>query len=348
MVEYTLNNCPIFWDHLKKPLIKGWPKVGRKASIDLCDKFPDANIGVIDGEKVTRIDIDDSALIDGAIEGFGDTPIKVETPSGGLHLWFLANGERWMICLDGEKIDVFGRGGFGNSPPSINPNGGVYKFLEGTLADVPRLPTIRADALPREVREDTPSTVSVGWRNKALFTQCMRDLADGWETDLIPARAMVWNEQMTEPLPEAEAMKVAASAIQCHVDGKNWIGGSGVLRLPKTDFEVFAGNSDAFYLSAVLKFSHGNRQEPFAISPPAMQRGRVIPEWEKTRYQSARNQLEKLKLIKLFHQGTGFGNPNLYFLTDKVSAKETQYKGTPSPGLPPLNGPPLKLEFGAV
>ena len=132
----------------KKPLIGNWQNVGKKAATELAKQFPDANIAVIDGDKVTRIDVDDPELMDGAIQRFGNTPVKVQTPSGGYHLWYAANGERRKVRIDGLKIDVLGKGGYGVAPPSVCPGKGEYRFIEGSLEDTERLPVIRIGSLP--------------------------------------------------------------------------------------------------------------------------------------------------------------------------------------------------------
>ena len=300
----------------KKPLIKNWQKVGRRAAPELADKFPDANLGVLDGDRVTKVDIDDPALIDGAIERFGDTPIKVETPSGGFHLWYRANGELRQTILDGEKIDILGSRGFSNAPPSVNPKRGrAYRFIEGTLADVQYLRPIKADALPGKDYEATPETVSEGRRNKALFGYCMKELADGWEPGLIPGRASVWNESLNEPLPDAEVLKTAASAIKYHAEGKNWIGGNGVVKLPKTEFDAFEGDADAFWLLAVLQFNHGSRRRPFALVATAMREAEVIPGWGHSKYEAKTKRLLDMGKLRLVKQGGGNAGPNLYALS---------------------------------
>jgi hypothetical protein len=136
----------------KRPLIRKWQNVGLGAVEELADRYPWANIGLIDGDwaGITRVDVDDPALKDSAIERFGDTPVRVGTPSGGDHFYYRANGERRIIGLEGQKIDILGRGGLGIAPPSIHPTKGPYFFKKGGLVDFEHLPTIRAGALPSD------------------------------------------------------------------------------------------------------------------------------------------------------------------------------------------------------
>src|SRR5215471_1633762 len=88
---------PLGDDDGKKPLVKwrGWKRGPGQGFLEkLIDKFPDANIGVICGlSGVTVVDIDDVCLLSPMIERFGDTPLKIGTPSEGVHLWYRSSGE---------------------------------------------------------------------------------------------------------------------------------------------------------------------------------------------------------------------------------------------------------------
>ena len=301
----------------KRPLIRGWNKVGERACLALREQFPDANVGMLDDGIVTRIDIDDQLLIDMAIERFGDTPIKVETPSGGLHLWFRGSGERRRLGIDGLKIDVLGLGGYGNAPPSRNPQRGSYRFVEGSLDDVHRLRRIRRGSLSPQADEEGPSA-EPRYRNITLFRKCLRDLKDGHDPEIVPCRAQVWNEGLDEPLPEPEVCKTAKSAIRYHMQGNNWIGGEGTFQLPKAEFETFEGDSDCLYLYALLQFNHGSRAEPFAIASRNMAQARIIPGWGHKRYEEATKRLIGVEKLVRVRNGGGRGNPNLYVFADKL------------------------------
>jgi hypothetical protein len=181
----------------KKPAIKGWQSVGQKAVVALAKKFPNENIGVVDGDVITRVDIDNPKLIDGAIQKFGDTPIRVHTPSGGMHLWYQANGERRKIKLDGQEIDVLGKGGYGIVPPSETP-AGIYEFVSGSLADMDRLPKIKSGVLAR-LEHHVPNPIGEGNRTNVLFRE-LRSIALQCEThDELLFRGTGINETMMAP-----------------------------------------------------------------------------------------------------------------------------------------------------
>jgi len=98
---------------------------------------PNYNIGIITGKlsNLFVVDLDkskDKYREENAIIHFGDninTPIT-ETPSGGNHLYYnyepgITIGENIL-----PAIDFRGEGGYIVSPPSMNNNGGCYKWLQ--------------------------------------------------------------------------------------------------------------------------------------------------------------------------------------------------------------------------
>src|SRR2546425_678030 len=92
-----LTVLPLGGDDGKVPLIKwaNWKRHPGLAFIRaLIKEHPDANIGVVCGlSGVTVVDIDDLDLMPLMIERFGDTPLRTNTPSGGVHLWYRNSGE---------------------------------------------------------------------------------------------------------------------------------------------------------------------------------------------------------------------------------------------------------------
>ena len=119
-------------------------------------QYPDANVGVVCGlSGVTVVDVDrkDASerqfadLVENVIRRFGDTPMKVCTPGGGLHLWYAHGGERSINRLDDMQVDIKAHGGFVVAPPSLRPTGDnagrQYRFLEGNWDDLARLPSTR-------------------------------------------------------------------------------------------------------------------------------------------------------------------------------------------------------------
>ena len=111
----------------KKPLLKDWP---HRASTDPAAirawwaRRPDANIGLATGALVV-VDLDVKAGSDG-IRAWEDLGIRGDTvasctPSGGLHLFYAANGAEVGSSAGrlAPGIDLRGRGGYVVLPPSV-------------------------------------------------------------------------------------------------------------------------------------------------------------------------------------------------------------------------------------
>jgi hypothetical protein len=132
----------------KRPATKGYLRTGIRGITELARKFTDANaLGFACGprSKVTLVDIDskDDRHLADALVRFGDTPLISRTASGGFHAWFRHNSEgRAIRPVHGLPVDILG-GGYAVAPPSLVPGGG-YEFIQGSLDDVARLPTMRS------------------------------------------------------------------------------------------------------------------------------------------------------------------------------------------------------------
>jgi len=117
----------------KKPSIRGWQRVGLKASADLAAKFKDADaLGYITGYRsnVTILDIDttDERVTEDAIRRHGQPAIITRTASGKRHLHYRYNGERHRIRpFQGLPIDVLGDHGYALAAPS-RVAAGIYEI----------------------------------------------------------------------------------------------------------------------------------------------------------------------------------------------------------------------------
>lgn len=260
----------------KKPLIRNWQKIGRIAAAKLIaqPRFRDANIGIPDGScgGITRIDVDDPDLMDTALKRFGDTPIKVKTPSPGFHLWYRANGERRIIRLDGVRIDVLGHGGYGVAPPSINPLKGLYIFIEGHPGLIAQLPPILAGAVPADAysRSERARTVPVAkhfhamrdgdGRNDTLFGQALRIARESETVDDLGAKLLILNGGFAEPLPRHEVERIAASATRYKLEDRLWLPGCEArAQVTASELKELGGNAAAVLLLMRLRAAQGCR-----------------------------------------------------------------------------------------
>jgi len=309
----------------KTPRIRNWQRVGRGAVEQLAAKFPYANIGLIDGDRggITRADVDDPALEDSVIERFGDTPVVVSTPSGGAHFYYRANGERRIIGLDGEKVDVLGRGGLRIAPPSIHPTKGPYRFRKGGLVDFERLPTIRSGSLLAEAYVQPKSTASStdrgiadredriedGTRNKWLFRRALQ-LAPtcDWLDELIDL-LRAENEICDPPLSPLRVITTARSAWKYEQEGKNWVGQEPRAQLFQSEFHRLHQHPDAIGLLLELRLGHACRNGDFVLANALAEKFG----WGLNRFRKARTILvEKGFLIPTHGGGKGPHDPPCY------------------------------------
>ena len=144
----------------KRPLMSHWNKIGIRGSAEIARKFSNAGgIACVAGprNRLTVIDIDGKSEheLKRALDRHGPTPLIARTPSGGHHLYFRWKGEKRKIRPEpGLPVDVLG-GGIVILPPTISAKG-QYRFVEGTLDDLDRLPVL--NGLPPGIRREAPAT----------------------------------------------------------------------------------------------------------------------------------------------------------------------------------------------
>jgi hypothetical protein len=323
---------PLGGEDGKRPLIAGFTKT-RKPSVatieKLIDRFPRAAVGIVTGAVsglvVIDIDSDDPAVWAMVIEIFGDTPLKIRTPSGGLHLYYRWNDEQSRNLRTELPVDVKGTGGQVAAPPSVRLTGThaskAYTFHAGSWDDLARLPRIRPGALERRERgaqrtdkiapEAVPlRAVDSGYRNDTLWRACMWHAPDyHTESELLALALEINASRFKSPLDPAELAKLVHSAWGYEVNGENWIGRRRGRRPPSAVLDVaLAKDPDAGLLLRVVRHRFGaldKKGAPFPVSPKAMAKHRVIPEWGASdrRYRSARAMLLQLGLLVIVHQG---------------------------------------------
>jgi hypothetical protein len=235
----------------KRRAVRGYPRIGLRASAELASKFADAPaLGFMCGRRsrVTVLDIDtcDERLLVDALSRHGPTPIIVRTASGKWHAWYRHNNERrrirpWGIDL---PIDLLG-GGFVIAPPSATQRG-CYEFIQGSLDDLGSLPSMRGlgaalyndavtivpdDALMAAdaVTFDEPIlVVPEGRRNNALFRHCMRQAHECDSFDALVEQARVFNISIcTPPLTDDEVIRTSHRAFYYTARGENRFGMTG-------------------------------------------------------------------------------------------------------------------------
>lgn len=326
---HGLRVFPVGGEDGKRPLINSWPKVGRRTFERLSLKFATANVAVIDGDPggIVRVDIDDPDLVEMALDRFGDTPVKVQTPTPGhRHLWYRSNGERRVVGLDGLKIDILGRGGYGVAPPSIFPGKGVYSFIEGGLDDLDHLLVIRPGALPPTAYRNTlppandTGRVPEGCRIKALFAELRVKALDFETPDELQFYAEALNEAKMDPiLTEAEIRAQVRGVWRLKTEGRLILPGSRTAVVPLDVTLRLAMKGKALALYTFLSAHHGPDHR-FQVSPKGI--GRTLGLAPGT-VRVARNVLLAEGLLRLVERakhvhgsdGTWSQSPDLYRLS---------------------------------
>ncbi|NDB70224.1 MAG: hypothetical protein EB015_19900, partial [Methylocystaceae bacterium] len=312
--------------NVKKPMTHwiGKPlsmKYGARGITKLTQTFGDENIGILcKPSHVTIVDIDDTSLIDDMRKRFGDTPLQTESPSGGVHLWYRANGESCRNLRASEDIAVdikaggASKGGLIVVPPSTRPDGKAYRFIEGDWEYLEAIPTIRLGSLPdpppktklQAIKEGASDEGALsdsrpgighnsgkagdeGHRNDTLFKHLLRAASTCGNFDALLAEARDKNSLFVPPLGDAEVIKVSTKAWSYQENASNWNSDreSRMALLRKHFRSIFSLSSDAVVLLHILVDAHGKSFDPFPISPAAMLRDKVVPSWGLKKYKNA-------------------------------------------------------------
>ncbi len=310
--ELGLRVVPTGTESGKRPLIRRWQNIGKPAMKRLAVKFPDANLGIIDGDShgVIVVDVDDADLIDEAILQFGNTPLTSKTPSGGFHLWYQSSGERRRTRIDGKAIDLCGAGGFHLAPPSVRPDGREYEFIDGDLRQIPELPSLiprfeldrYATALTRGVPDKNGEILSwgeAGRRNTDLFIWAKEQVITCATQQELLDRIKLKNLQLRIPLLKPDLEGIARSLWRYKLEGRLMLPGCEATAII-TRSQTKGLTPEAKSMLIDLQHAHGWRQgRPFALTPAAAPGFGLSLE----RFRRARQQLVEAGRIHCVWQG---------------------------------------------
>jgi hypothetical protein len=313
--RYAEHGIPTFPVRNKRPAVRGYLKLGSITSARLAKKFSNADsIGFALGgrSKITVLDVDtpDERVLADVLDRHGRTPIIVRSGSGNYQCWYRWNRERRHIRPFGEKpIDVLG-GGFVVAPPSHGSKSN-YRFIQGNLDDIDRLPHLRS--LPSKLYAQAQTTAQLGTerigegaRNSTLFKQCMRAAHHCDDLDGLLDVARTRNEEFLPPLPDSEAVKVVTSAWKYTERGANRFGRHGVFFGTEEANRLITSDSDAFVLLAFLRAN--NRPESVFIVANGLAE---TLGWGLNRFRRARNRLEEAE-IEMVRRPSTFKGAALY------------------------------------
>lgn len=318
--EHGIATFPVGAD--KKPTITHYQRVGLRGSGQLVARHAHAiGLGFMSNarNRIAVLDYDDTnerGFAD-ALNRHGDTPIKVKTASGRWHAYYRHNGERRMIRgLDSTPIDILGSGGFAVAPPSKVSDRGTYRFIEGGLDDLDRLPMMRnlpAHAYGKQDVVISRETVSTGKRNDTLWRQCMREANQANSFDAVLLAARTFNEAYLPPLDDEEVVRTARSAWTYEANGDNRFGQHGAW-IPGEQYDQLLSQPDGLVvvnLFAFLRRHQGPRAEFMCTNSLGEQLG-----CSEKRVAAARGRLLQMGCIKLTRRA-GRGTPALFVWAPK-------------------------------
>jgi hypothetical protein len=314
----------------KRPAVRGYPRIGLRASAELSSKFADASgLGFMCGERsrVTVLDVDtsDERVLADALSRHGASPIIVRTASGKWHAWYRHSNERRRIRPWGDDlpIDLLGTGGFVIAPPSATHRG-HYEFSQGSLDDLASLPSMRAlgaslyndavtvvpdDALmaadPVAEHEPRLAVVSEGRRNDTLFGHCMRHAHHCDDRDTLLDMATTFNERCVPPLSDGEVIEIVDSARSYTARGENRFGKTGSW-LPTETVRSMAADPDLCTLVTFLQ-AENRPNRTFWVADGLAKRLC----WPRRKFQAARHEAINRGFIEMVSKPSQ-GHPALY------------------------------------
>ncbi len=305
----------------KKPVVQKWNKwetQKEQSVLAFAQQFREANLALICGASgLTVIDLDDPTLLEYAIERFGDTPLQVATPRGGVHLYYRNNGEGCPAHIrknEHLQIDVRGTGGYVLAPPSV-VSGKAYRISKGSWDCLGQLPFLRENALkPQSTSPNSPigedekentgkkpisKMVEADGRNAKLFDLAREKAATIEAFDEFKDWAQTQNNQFAQPMSPTEVGKIVRSVWNYKEEGTLTLSNKPFVRI--THEELDALGSNAMHLLMVLRRNHSPRQkrgEHFAIACQAMAKKNVIRGWTPYRFTQARDELIANNIIQ--------------------------------------------------
>jgi len=298
----------------KTPAVRGWQKVGLKASAVLAERKSAAAFGYVTGRraKITVLDIDttDERISEDAIARHGQPGVIVRTASGKRHHLYRYNGEGRRIRPWPElPIDVLGDNGYVLAPPSKLEKGS-YEIIHGHLDDLDRLsPMVGAPQLtaPLPAKWTGTGMREGDGRNRVLWERCMRAGA-GRTLDGMMEIARSANQSFQEQLMDTEVVKIATSAWQYDAAGLNFFTRPRIMLDHDAYDELDKSNPDALRLLLRLERFHGGNDRFALAKPMAASMG-----WGIQRWKAARAALVEVGLIRCVRPGgQGPSDPPIY------------------------------------
>ena len=201
----------------------------------------DPNIAILTGNGVVVVDVDDPACTEAVIEHCGATPMRCQTPGGGVHLYYaMRAGVHYgnAVRMKGKPIDLRCESAYAVCAWSRSEKGVPYRWV-GDIIAAADLPTIKVAWLrerrPRRVAIAVPaadgSEIAVrrargylahiegaisGRRghNRTFRVACVLTIKFGLSLDQAWPLFLEWNEQCEPPWSEKELLHKLQDALK--------------------------------------------------------------------------------------------------------------------------------------
>lgn len=237
--EYASLNLPVIMVKIKDKVsaMTDWPNVATTDPIVAHEWWSGKNrlfnIGVVMGEQAGIIDIEtdnhgttngEDSLMAYVNESSSTLPRTwtFKSGSGGIHRLFrcdhpIASGAGIL-----PGVDVRANGGYAVFPPSVHPNGNLYKWLDGqNPSAMPEGPADLPDCLIRlltkkaqtdKIRFELPERIPDGERDSTLFKMASSLRAQEYTEDEILSMLQTVNEGRCDPpLTDKQLEKICKS-----------------------------------------------------------------------------------------------------------------------------------------
>ncbi len=197
----------------------------------------DCNIGVATGPAsgFFAVDLDGAegrrSFFEEVLEDELPETLAVDTPGGGLHLFFRSNGSpiKNRAKIGGKPIDVRGSGGYVVVPPSIHPNGKQYAWVGDDETDIAVPPAWLLAYVIGESSHCSKSShlsftignggdhldslgnhpgVAEGQRHDTALRLIGSALARGLDPVVVAQQAIDWGRRCSPPMADDEVLKI--------------------------------------------------------------------------------------------------------------------------------------------
>jgi hypothetical protein len=274
-------------------------------------QHPKANVGIVCGKvsNVTIVDVDKCGhspdMPTRLQKLFGSTPLVVETPGGGYHLYYTHNGEKngpWDWPEEGLHGDLRSNGGYIMAPGSLHPEAqATYRIngdLTGFLAGLEVLPGLLQNPTQSSVYKEDPLTFE-GNRNNTLFKRAIKVAGEASSKEELSQQMEAFNQSFAAPLPLAEVSHAIENVWGYKQKGTLMKAGEPRAVITKPEWQRLG--PDELYLLAFLRMGSGQRTE-FAVGVWAVSQAMPIP-WGVNRLRNALRGLLDAGIINMTYKG---------------------------------------------